>query len=473
MDVILRPAVRYKCMDLMQLVSIVRARMWLILSVIIITIATTTAISVYMPKLYTAQTDLIIDVKSIDPVSGQSLPLQMLSGYQATQVDVIKSHSVAVKVVTALKLDGNPGAIEQFEKEAKGEGVLRDWLAEVLLKNLDVAPSRESSVLSVSFTGADPEFAALVANAFAQAYISTALELTIEPARNTSRWFDEQLQTGRANLAKSQQNLTRFQNEKGIVSTDERLDLENARLNDLVSQMVTAQAQSMAEQARIQGGSIKNPEDLPEVLNNPLVQRLKSDVVAQEAKVSELSTKLGENNPNYLHAKEELKSLKARVTTEMQTVLDSVRRSATAAQQREAAMRSAVEHQKSRILDLKNQSNTVTVLASEVQNAQKAYDFAMQRFSESKMQSQVGSTNIVVLNPARPEYRAVKPRIVLNIVLAIVLGTILAIGLALVAEMMRRVVRSAADLKLGLDLPVLGVLSKVKTRRRPAKLNRV
>jgi len=452
-------------MDLMQLLSILRARIWLILSVIIVTVATTTAVSLMLPKQYTAQTDLIIDAKSIDPVSGLSLPLQMLSGYQATQVDVIKSHSVALKVVAALKLDTNPSAIEQFEQDSSGEGNLRDWLAEVLLKKLDVTPSRESSVLAVSFTGADPEFAALVANAFAQAYISTALELTVEPARNTSRWFDEQLQTARANLAKAQENLTQFQNEKGIVSTDERLSLENARLNDLASQMVVAQAQSMAEQARIQGGSIKNPEDLPEVLNNPLVQRLKSDVVAQEAKVSELSTKLGENNPNYLHAKEELRSLKARVNSEMQTVLDSVRRSAAAAQQREEAMRSAVEQQKSRILDLKNQSNMVTVLASEVQNAQRAYDFAMQRFSQSNMQSQVGQTNIVVLNAARPENRPVKPKVILNIALAIVLGTMLAVGLALLAEMLGRVVRSPADIA-GIDVPVLGVLAKFKTRHR-------
>lgn len=453
-------------MDLLQLLSILRARIWLILSVIMLTVATAAGVSLLLPKQYTAQTDLIIDAKSIDPVSGLSLPVQMLGSYQATQVDVIKSHSVALKVVRALKLDINPGAIEQFEKDSGGEGVLRDWLAEMLLKNLEVIPSRESSVLAVTFTGADPEFAALVANAFAQAYISTTLELTVEPARNTSHWFDEQLQTARANLAKAQANLTQFQNEKGIVSTDERLGLENARLNELVSQLSAAQAQSMAEQARIQGGSIKNPEDLPEVLNNPLVQRLKSDVVAQEAKVGELSTKLGENNPNYRHAKEELRSLKARLGSEMETVLDSVRRSAAAAQRREAAMRAAVEEQKSRILDLKNQSNTIVVLASEVQNAQKAYDFAMQRFSQANMQSQVGQTNIVVLNPARPEYRAVTPKIVLNVVLAGVLGTMLAVGLALLTEMLNRVVRSPADIKVSLGVPVLGVLGKFKTRRR-------
>lgn len=457
-------------MDLLQLLSILRARIWLILSVITLAVATTTAVSLLLPKQYTARTDLIIDAKAIDPVSGLSLPVQMLGSYQATQVDVIKSHSVALKVVNALKLDANPSAIEQFEQGSSREGMLRDWLAEVLLKKLNVIPSRESSVLAVTFTGADPEFAALVANAFAQAYISTALELTVEPARNTSHWFDEQLRTARANLAKAQENLTRFQNEKGIVSTDERLSLENARLNELVSQMGAAQAQTMTEQARIQEGLIKNPEDLPEVLNNPLVQRLKSDVVAQEAKVSELSTKLGENNPNYQHAKDELRSLKARLGSEMETVLDSVRRSAAAAQRREAAMRAAVEEQKSRILDLKNQSNTIVVLASEVQNAQKAYDFAMQRFSQSNMQSQVGQTNIVVLNAARPEYRAVKPRIALNIALAFVLGTMLAIGLALLAEMLGRVVRSPADITMDMGVPVLGVLDKFKTRPRRGKL---
>ncbi len=446
-------------MDLMQLLSILRARIWLILLIFIATVATTTVVSFVLPKQYTAQTDLIVDAKSVDPVSGATLPVQMMSSYLATQIDVITSHTVALKVVDQLKLDTIPSAVEQFHDATDGKGNPRDWLAGVLLKSLAVIPGRNSSVLAITFTGADPEFAALVVNTFAQAYINTTLELLIEPAKNTSRWFDQQLQTARTNLTQAQETLSRYQSENSIVTTNDRLDTENARLNDLVRQMVVAQGQSMTDQSRIEG---KRPEDLPEVINNQMVQRIKSEIGQQEAKISELSARLGENNPNYIQAKEELRLLKVRLATEMTTVLDSFRTNAAASRQHEKAMRVAVEQQKFRILALKNQSDSITVLASEVESVQHAYDYALQRFSLSRMQSQVGQTNIVVLNAARPEYTPSAPKIFRSIILSIFLGTLLAIGMALFVEMLNRVVRSPANIVQEFDMPVLGVLSKQK-----------
>jgi len=452
----------------MQLLNILRARIWLILLVMAATVATTTVVSFVMPKQYTAQTDLIIDVKSVDPVSGAAMPTQMMSSYMATQVGVVKSHSVGLKVVKMLKMADNPSAVEQFEAVTDGEGALEDWLAKALLKNLDAIPSRESSILAITFTGADPEFAALIANAFAQAYVDITLELTVEPAKNTSRWFNGQLQVARANLTEVQENLARYQSEMGIVTSDARLDIENARLNDLNRQLVAVQAQSMTDQSRIEGQS---PENLPEVINNPMIQRIKAEVGTQEARVNELSSKLGSNNPNYINAKQELRLLKVRLATEMKIVLDSFRSNYAASQQHEEAMRAAVEAQKLHILALMNQSDIITVLASEVQNAQKAYDFALQRFSLFSMQSQVGQTNIAILNAARPEYKPSNPRILLNIILSIFMGGMLALGLALLVEMFDRMVRTVSDIEKGLDMPVLGVLKKAKVARRQRKLD--
>lgn len=57
--------------------------------------------------------------------------------------------------------------------EANGVGDIKDWIADLLIKNLEVTPSRESSLIDVAFTAVDPQFAALVANAFAEEFIRT------------------------------------------------------------------------------------------------------------------------------------------------------------------------------------------------------------------------------------------------------------------------------------------------------------
>ena len=110
----------------------------------------------------------MIDVKSPDPIAGIVLPGMISPGYMATQVDIISSDRVAQRVVKLLRMDESPLIKQQWADETEGKGTLIVWLANLLQKKLDVKPSRESNVINIDFSGADPAFAAAVANAFAQ-----------------------------------------------------------------------------------------------------------------------------------------------------------------------------------------------------------------------------------------------------------------------------------------------------------------
>lgn len=96
-------------MNFTQFLLVLNARKWIILGVLFVTVATTAAVSLWLPKEYTASATLIVDSKSKDPFTGQLLPAQMFPGYMATQVDVIKSPQVATRVVQSLKLTDAPG----------------------------------------------------------------------------------------------------------------------------------------------------------------------------------------------------------------------------------------------------------------------------------------------------------------------------------------------------------------------------
>ena len=86
-----------------------------------------------------------------------------------------------------LKLYENATALQQYQEASNGKGDINNWLADALLKNLDIEPSRESRLVKVIFSSTVPRFAATVANAFARAYAETNLELSLDPAkRNTN-----------------------------------------------------------------------------------------------------------------------------------------------------------------------------------------------------------------------------------------------------------------------------------------------
>src|SRR5690606_5723571 len=143
-----------------------------------------------------------------------------------------------------LHLAENPSDKELWQRETEGRGQIRDWLADLLLRDLSVEPSRESNVIRISYTGNDPRFSAAVANAFVSAYINTVLEMRVDPARQTAKFFDEQMETLKNNLAKAQSLLSDYQRKNGITVADERFDVENMRLMELSSQLVAAQAQT-------------------------------------------------------------------------------------------------------------------------------------------------------------------------------------------------------------------------------------
>ena len=56
-----------------------------------------------------------------------------------------------------------------------------------------------------------------------------------------STFFDARSKAARDQLEQTQNRLSAFQKERGIIANDERFDVENARLNELSQQIVALQ----------------------------------------------------------------------------------------------------------------------------------------------------------------------------------------------------------------------------------------
>lgn len=442
--------------------------MWLILLVFAVTVGTTLTVSLLLPAQYKAEADVVINTAAPDPVAGNQLPAMLMSSYLGTQVDIIKSHHVALKVVEALGLRNNEAAKQQFIKDTGGKGDISDWLADALLEHLDVQPGRDTNVISIAYQATDPQFAATVANLFADSYIRANLDLTVQPARQNASWFDQQLKTLRDNLEQAQSRLSDYQRKHGITATDDRLDVEISRLAELSSQLVTAQGQTYDSQSRLkQTGEMGDiNENMPEVLASPLVQQLKARVTQEEGKLLELSANLGKNHPQFQRAEQELADLKKRLDDEIKNIVGGIKTTAAVAQQREVSTRKALDAQRRKILEMRQQRDQVAVLQRDVENAQRAYDFAMQRAAQTNLQSQVGQTNVALLNPAVTPTDVSSPKIFLNLILSVFLGGMLAVGVALLAEFTNRMVRSPVDIQADLGIPVIGILEHSTPRKR-------
>ncbi len=457
-------------MTFQQFRLILRARWLVIVLTFVGVVGTTLVLSFLMPKKYTASAALLVDVKAPDPLYGALMPGMIAPGYMATQIDIIQSDRVARRVVRMLKIDENASARDQWQEETQGKGSIEAYYADLLSKQLVVKPSRESNVINITYKSAEPQFAAVIANAFAQAYIDTNVELRADPAKQYAGWFDARTKGLREQLETAQGKLSQFQRDNGIINADERLDVENARLQELSSQLVAMQAlrtESSSRQAQV-----GNTEVLPEVLQSGLVQSLKADVARQDAKLKDLSSQYGPNHPQVLRAVAEGQSLRTKLEAEVIRVAGGVGTNSRVNIQREAEIRSSLEAQKKKVLAIKQQRDEISVLQREVENAQKAYDLTSQRLVQTNLESQTQQTNIVVLNPAVEPIEPSFPKPLLNTLLSIFVGTLLGVGLALLLELFNRRVRSPEDIVEALGLPVIGYLDSADVRKGKRRRHR-
>lgn len=458
-----------------QFLLVAWARRAIFLTLFFATVLVTAVVSVLMPKTYVATTSLLVDDREEQSLSGSQVSSRHQLGYMQTQVDIVTSSRVAKGVVRDLRLAEDAALRKDFEAQTQGRGSIEDWLADVLLKQVRVEISH-SGVLQLEFRAGEPRFTAAVANAFAKAYLDTALELRVEPNRQAAFWFDEQLKKLRANLEAAQSRLTAYQMEKGVVASDERLDHENSRLAEISSQLTLLQGQkydvvARQKQAREFAATGTSPENLPEVLSNPFIQGLKSEHLRSETKLRELGTQLGINHPQYQRQLAETRSHREKLESEMSKVVSGLDNATRQGSQRESELLAALAAQKKRVLEQKQGRYEVATQVREVESAQKAYETALLRATMSEVEGRARQTNVVVLSAAAVPLFPFRPRIRLNIALSMVIGIMLGAAAVFLRELSDHKLRTLSTVSADLGVPLLGVLSGQLTDGRvPTRL---
>jgi succinoglycan biosynthesis transport protein ExoP len=462
-------------MSFNQFLVILRAR-WLIAAGIFVAVFVLIAFaSVIWPKQYTATASVVIDSKT-DPVAqanGAAGGGEMPATYVNTQADIISSIRVAQRVVKTLKLDQQPEARKLWAKGPDDD--ISVTVAKLILdKKLLVAPAHDSpthssNVIDISVTWSDPATAAALANGFAQAAIETNIELKVEPAKQYASWFDQRSRALRADLEDKQKKLSDFQSKNGIIATDEKLDVENARLNELSTELVTIQGLRQDSQSRQhQVGS--DISTLPEVLQSPVIQSLKAALVQAEAKKPDVAARLGKNHPDYQAVEGEISDLRTRIAQESANIATSLGNATQSNLRRENDVRQALEAQKKKVLELKYQHDQSAMFESDVTAAQRDLDQVSQRLAQSNLESLTQQTNVVQLSTATAPSGASSPKIVINLIVAIFLGGMLGIATALAAEMRNRRVREDEDIIDLLGVPLLGKIDIVRVRANYVRL---
>ncbi|WP_242154748.1 GNVR domain-containing protein [Sphingomonas sp. BAUL-RG-20F-R05-02] len=446
-------------MPLSDLIAALKMRWRLELFIIVAVLALVALWTSMSPKTYVATATLLFDEPTVDPVQGtQTTAQDSIVGLLSTQSDVIGSVAVASTVVRSLQL-ASPDIVARWQAATGGTGDINAWYGRQLLSNLEIVPDKGSRVLTLQYSSTNPQFASVLANAFAVSYLDTRLKLRTDPARTYSRWFQDRTREVRENLQQAQARLTEFKRKTGIVDTGTS-NAEVARLSELSNQLTSAEASAASLNAR--AGS--NAAESPDVQSSGVVQGLRAQIAGKAAQISQMSTSLGPNHPDLIAAKAELSELRSKLASEIGTSTRSVHVASNAATNTEADLRNKLNAQRGRMLSLSTDNAQLDVLQRDVDTAKAAYDAVAARLQTMRLQSVAPETNVRQLDTATPPLLPAKPNVPLRLLLAAVLGGMLAVGAGLALEVWRPRVRTADGISEISGVPVLAILDLSSSR---------
>lgn len=433
------------------LVSVVSGRRTTFLAVLASVVVLVLLATWLVPKRYVASAQVIVEGRPIAPAGNNP------ASPVVAEAQLVQSERVSIKALHALGLDQDAALRARWLDATDGTGNFESWAAEQLLRRLDVKPTADSNILTISYASPDPAVAARTANAFVNAYVQTSRELREESAAQSSASFTGRTGVLKAAVDEAEKRLEQFQHENGVAFNDEKLDVETLRLAELNGQLVALQSAAAAAAGR-QRAATRNGAGMEEVLRDPIVQSLSTELARQESKMVELQAKAGDANPALAEQRSAYNALRARLEAATRRASSSIATESRVAAERVATVQSSLDAQRAKVMEVKGKRDQAQRLQRDLELARRAYDAAVTRTNDAVLDSGALRSTVAVVKAATVPSLPTWPRFGVNLAGSLVLGLVLAIAAAFWRESRDRRLRGDDDVAL-LGHELLGVIS--------------
>ena len=421
--------------------------------------------------VYRASTKVLIE--RVEPYN-----LTMMNPYYSpydpefyeTQYQLIRSTSVAQKVVKMLGLENS---YQSYFKGAKlsssGEKSKSDVLADVISGGIAVSPVKNSKIVNISFVSSNPDFATLVANSVAKAYIEELLDMRMSASRYSLEWMAKKAEEEKAKLEKSEKALQEYVRANNIVTMQDKITLTPERLSEVNTQATRAEAKRKELESLYRtvikiSANPRDAETFPAIASEPTIQSLRNQILKAEQNVEELSKKYGKKHPAMIKAEEDLKILQQKRDQEIKRVIGSIKNEYELAKANEASLRSMLSSTKAEALNLNEKFIQHGVLMRDVETNRQLYDALIKKMKEQSVTEEIRNVNVWVVEKAERPGSPIKPRKSLNVLLGIIVGLFGGIGLAFFIDYLDNTIKSPDEVESRLGVPLLGVVPLLETQ---------
>ena len=447
-------------LSLAQVLSVVWAyRLWTLLIAFTVVLLTGLTLKL-LPKTYEATATVMVNYEVNDPLGGKEFPIGLLGGYMATQVDLMQSPEVLLPVVDKMHLTTNKDYTAGYD----GDGsTLRQWAAQKVRKHLDIKQGQSGSeLIYVTYSAHSADEAAAIANAVSQVYAQQHYDRVNGPANDHAKRYSKQLQELKQKVDAAQDKVTAFRQRTGLTSLDSKVDIEAQKLGTLEQRLLEVKDTRREAEAKL-SGQTRNGDS---VLNSNLIQGLKTQLAAQQAKLAQMSTTLGPRYPEVQELRSQIESTRETLNGEIHAYSQGAHADLAASKKMERELQDAVETQRKKVINVRQLQDEGDKYVLGLQSAQEVYKRMLDGYDQIMFTSQGHYTNVSVASKATPPLKASKPKVLKGTFLGGIMGIMLGLFLPLTYELLfNRRVRCRDDLERDHGVPVLAEFGSIQLAR--------
>lgn len=425
------------------------------------------------PKIYEAIAVVIINPEppTINPVDSNAVgQWYMLDTYYDTQLKVMQSRLVASRVVRDLNIAQDPEFLEL--DDISNPAILEKRIATAnpvsfLLSKLKVEAVVGTRLVNIRVKHKNPDYAAMIANAIADAYSAQNTEYRSASLTNTFEFIDKQYKDNIEKLAKSRNALNDFKQNNKILYTNpvEQQKITNQRLDYLNVKRVEIETETHRT-----GYLLHELKALP--LSTEYVQAfaLLGDAQALNAEMNEckkLEQKSRELLVTYLEKSPQVTAVQSQIEKCRESVLNGMKNVITGLSARHQALLKLNEEIQTEILALQKEALSIDQIKllyeqfqSQKDNAETQYESSQAKLNEVSLNRLLEVNNIQILDKAISPSVPVSPNLLLNAVMTFLAAVIAGFVAVLLLELLDISVRSQSDIEEKALMPFLGAVPK-------------
>jgi len=395
-----------------------------------------------------------------------------------TQYEVLKSRSLAKRVIEDLKLaenkefkPGEPTIVTHLIKSvrnffgtpAQPETDPLKRVTDEYLSRLDVTPVRLARLASVTFDAADKDLAATIINAHARHFIEQNLQYKFDATQEASEFLTNQLVGLKAKLEQSEDRLQEYSRANDIVFTEEGSNTASEKLKQLQEEYTKAQADRFQKESYIRLIEGGNADTIPQLMTNQVVSTSALNLDQLRRQDSDLAVTFAPEYPSRKRIRGQIEAIETSLRAEKDRVIRGVQAEYEAATERERLLADAVRNQTDLVNKINQEIIQYNILKRDVDSIKQIYDGLLTRLKEAGISAGLRASNIRIVDRAEIPVRAISPRKGLNLIIGILSGLVLGIGLALFEEYLDSSIKSADDVLRFLQVPTLGIVPKLES----------